>query len=374
MGLSASLDVGLGLALTFLIFSLLASRINETVATALNWRGAGLVQALTALVGPPIAGGQPDPAGRVPLSVTAVKRHPLVRSMETGIGGKRGISYLPARTFSAVLLDLLGNQVGRLDPTSAGAGQLTTLLARIDAQFLTAEGKLALATLRAEPSATNVQRLAGTVQAGDDVNLAVVAALQALLPGSTDRIRAGLNQLAADANPAAQALQSLFEAAGGDLEGFRQQIEQWYDDQMDRVSGWYKRRVQLFVTVYGAVLVIAFNVDAISIAQNLWTAPVQRSAVATAAAAQAGSSPTQVDSAIAQVKTLALPVGWDFGASRSHDRVRAVPASISSWLVKLLGLVLSAVAVGFGAPFWFDTLSRLSNLRGAGSRPQAGQP
>ncbi|MEU7908022.1 hypothetical protein [Actinoplanes sp. NPDC049118] len=39
------------------------------------------------------------------------------------------------------------------------------------------------------------------------------------------------------------------------------------------------------------------------------------------------------------------------------------------WLLKLLGLALTAAAAAIGAPFWFDLLNRLVNLRSTGRRP-----
>jgi hypothetical protein len=40
-------------------------------------------------------------------------------------------------------------------------------------------------------------------------------------------------------------------------------------------------------------------------------------------------------------------------------------------LSKLIGLSLTAVAITFGAPFWFDTLSKLARLRNSGAPPPA---
>ena len=40
-------------------------------------------------------------------------------------------------------------------------------------------------------------------------------------------------------------------------------------------------------------------------------------------------------------------------------------------LSKLIGLSLTAVAITFGAPFWFDTLSKLARLRTSGAPPPA---
>jgi hypothetical protein len=38
---------------------------------------------------------------------------------------------------------------------------------------------------------------------------------------------------------------------------------------------------------------------------------------------------------------------------------------------KLLGYFLTAIAISFGAPFWFDLLSKFVSIRGAGSKPIA---
>lgn len=38
-------------------------------------------------------------------------------------------------------------------------------------------------------------------------------------------------------------------------------------------------------------------------------------------------------------------------------------------LMKLVGLILTALALSLGAPFWFDTLNRIINIRGAGRAP-----
>jgi hypothetical protein len=42
-------------------------------------------------------------------------------------------------------------------------------------------------------------------------------------------------------------------------------------------------------------------------------------------------------------------------------------------LAKLLGLLLTAVAVSQGGPFWFDLLSKLTNPRGSGPVPPPAQ-
>jgi hypothetical protein len=40
-----------------------------------------------------------------------------------------------------------------------------------------------------------------------------------------------------------------------------------------------------------------------------------------------------------------------------------------NWALKIIGWLITALAVAMGAPFWFDLLSRLINVRGSGPKP-----
>jgi hypothetical protein len=45
--------------------------------------------------------------------------------------------------------------------------------------------------------------------------------------------------------------------------------------------------------------------------------------------------------------------------------------SYFKWLFqKIVGLLFTTIAIALGAPFWFDTLSKISNLRAAGPAPK----
>ncbi len=76
----------------------------------------------------------------------------------------------------------------------------------------------------------------------------------------------------------------------------------------------------------------------------------------------AGMSPAaRFDSLRGELTALQLPLGWDFSAPISTDRIY--------WLRKVMGLLLTTAALTMGAPFWFDLLSKLVNIRAAGNRP-----
>jgi len=74
------------------------------------------------------------------------------------------------------------------------------------------------------------------------------------LPDSMLTLRTSLEALAAD--------------AAGDITRFRTSVEHWYDDHMDRVSGWYKRHVTIITLVAGAILVLLLNINAITIGRS----------------------------------------------------------------------------------------------------------
>jgi hypothetical protein len=54
-----------------------------------------------------------------------------------------------------------------------------------------------------------------------------------------------------------------------------------------------------------------------------------------------------------------LPIGW-------HGTEFA---SFWEWLTRPMGWLVTGLAVSLGAPFWFDLLSKFMNLRGAGGKP-----
>jgi len=42
---------------------------------------------------------------------------------------------------------------------------------------------------------------------------------------------------------------------------------------------------------------------------------------------------------------------------------------VSKWAERIIGWLLTILAVSLGAPFWFDVLNRFMNLRSAGNAP-----
>jgi hypothetical protein len=170
-------------------------------------------------------------------------------------------------------------------------------------------------------------------------------------------------------------LLGLIDSSKGELDAARDKVEHWFDDTMARVSGWYKRTAQLIIFGAGLMLCAALNGDAIMIVRELWSDEALRRAVVAVAEkrAQAGN-PGDTSAQKASIADVAMevrqanvpPIGW---SSRAGD-FRAWPNTLGGWLLKILGILLSSFAIVLGAPFWFDVLNKVINVRLSGNPPK----
>lgn len=186
-----------------------------------------------------------------------------------------------------------------------------------------------------------------------------------------------------DAMPAKAALLALLNQteaqARHTLDDFVASVEKWYDAQMDRVSGWYKRWAKRWIIVIAAVLCIGANIDAYAIARTLYADPVLRTAVVAEVqqgqVCGAGQRPEDRISCVRGLVSASEGHGlvlWQRSCLSHPSACVAAPgkpANAGDWLVKLLGLAVTIAAASMGAPFWFDALNRLVNLRNTGKVP-----
>jgi len=179
-----------------------------------------------------------------------------------------------------------------------------------------------------------------------------------------------------DAVPSPQtraALQALWADSGGRQDVFRHAVEGWYDDAMDRVSGWYRRRMHVLMWAVAGVIVLSLNDDTIRIANHLWKDRTIRAAVVARTqhpvAGETNPSVTNVAISVDKLQQLKLPVGW---------WVERRPSGAGGWgltvLLKLVGLLMTAAAMTLGAPFWFDVLGKVARIRSSGQIPATTQP
>jgi hypothetical protein len=182
-----------------------------------------------------------------------------------------------------------------------------------------------------------------------------------------------------------KALLSLISGAQGRLDIAQQNIEVWFDDSMDRVTGWYKRWAQKVTITLAVVITILANADTVNIAHRLWADPVVRSKVIevaverekmqTASPASGNQNATDApkpSSVVAPANPLTSDEEAALGRVLGWTRA-SLNANPLTWLQRILGWILTAIAVSLGAPFWFDTLSRFVNIRNAGPPPDKSQ-
>lgn len=197
----------------------------------------------------------------------------------------------------------------------------------------------------------------------------------------------GLSEKLAD-SPLPDEVKKLFSsfaaAAKQDVEAFKSRLGEWFDASMERVSGWYNRRMRWISLVVGLLLAVAINVDAVTIVGQLMRYDSLRAKVVDQALQYVAANPTAADSVKAQltdqiganVASLkqASILGWGGSAATGLIDPASVPSSILNVLLRLAGWLITACATSLGAPFWFDVLNKLSNLRAAGSIPGAKKP
>jgi hypothetical protein len=171
--------------------------------------------------------------------------------------------------------------------------------------------------------------------------------------------------------PVRRQLLLFLAAAEGKVEAFELSVEQWYDEQMAKIGSWYKRWSRVVLGIVGLVVAVALNLDTFQAAHTLYVdTPVQQAVVASADAGvlcqdkpDAAARRQCATDELTTLQAAGLPVGWPLSWPFAD-----LPPGLS-WVLKVLGWGITAFAVSFGAPFWFEALSKLGSLRTAAKRP-----
>lgn len=166
-----------------------------------------------------------------------------------------------------------------------------------------------------------------------------------------------------------------------DFDDARLQVAKWFETIMSDLTDRYRRATQVVILGVGFVLAATWNLDSIAFARRVWTDDAYREAIVEAAkrtndapppgavlpTETSGTTPPGVASSPAELGPLlesleqhSIPIGWS-------GTLPSAGSAIQFWTVKVLGLLITAVAASLGAPFWFGLLSRLVELaRGKG--------
>jgi hypothetical protein len=192
-----------------------------------------------------------------------------------------------------------------------------------------------------------------------------------------DEFLAGANSL--PDGEVKRSILALLRRSDEDLDTARSAIEGWFNDAMDRVSGWYKRRTQMWTIVIAAVLTLAANADTIQITRKLWTDPVMRAAVVEEAKVRAQKPRPTVSVEYRDEDDPTNPTVTRNEGNQLSDKERELLSQLLGWhgsslkdninLTTPLGWILTILALSMGAPFWFDMLNKIMNVRFAGKSP-----
>jgi len=442
MELSTVLSMAIGLIFVWLVLSLAVMNIEEWIVSKLNWRSKMLESTIRNLLADP---GLTD----------QFYNHPLIRSLFSGYDGANKPSYIPTGQFTLTLFDIVVNagteasllqqqlyklrlDLAMLNGSQRKAAQrrLNLILALTRRALVSDTGTAAvnatLDTVRSEINrlAVDYPKLQASVE-GALLNVKVqkeqiesifnsLGQSEVTRESTSDKVRLGIAAMAVTHPRLKQILHALINGADnyvwqGEsvLKEARENVEKWFDNSMDRLSGWYKRRAQLLAFTIGFMIAVFANVDSVLIANQLWRQPALRDKLESQADLlvlqnQYETEQENLDKAVlssAEMGALNLPIGW-IGKPQTINSKGLVKVSddksvtcaiipkngddiygfsitgrcypianapyiydLSGWLQKFLGLLITGLAAAQGAPFWFDILKRVVNVRSSGINP-----
>lgn len=367
---SGILDIVIGLVFIYLLYSLLATIIQEIIASNFGFRAKILERAIFRMLEDENKFNnrfasvfylfkKSGNGGKINSTSGEFYRHPLIKFLGEDNSLKKP-AYINSTTFSKVIVDLLrGNNV----------------------------------------------------KPGDDINLLIQKAFdQSATNWGNTRI----------SDETLSFLKSIWADSQGDIAKFRLYLESWFDETMDRASSWYKKHTQFILFFVGLSIAIVFNVDTMKIVDKLEKDPKLRGQLVQQADAFVQAHPDldiklkekeiefrramatiqKTDSAIHANSTndimkLSLELEnykllksrRDTLLSRAETLIKEDVQNIHhslglkwenydhksglfmSLLKSLLGWTITAIALSMGAPFWFDLLNKLMKLRGSVATP-----
>lgn len=317
---STIVDVVIGLAFVFFVFSLLVSGINELVRKALNTRAKALWKSISQILDgreddfhtttPGVVLGSPEESVATTTATTGgpslVQRlfdHPMIRSLDPARPkNQTRVHHIPNREFARAVIELLTPREGE----GAGSPQW-------------------------------------------------------------DRIRDEIEKLPASLQ---MQFELLYEEAGEDIVAFRNALENWFDTRMQAVSDWYKKRTRWALAAYGLVVAVLFNVSAITITSELYENDVVRDTVAALAEQSAAEFDAVEDCAdrecvereVGELLDTDLPIWWR-ECTDGGETARCGFENGGRTVASIAGFGVTAAALSMGASFWFTVLKRAAGHR-----------
>jgi hypothetical protein len=189
-----------------------------------------------------------------------------------------------------------------------------------------------------------------------------------------DSVRESFAALARRAQVNLKRAQAQEQAIAEEIHQFQTEIQVWFDRSMERASGVYKRNAKGVAFAIGFLLAIILNVDTFHIVNRLRTDSalrdmlVRNGELTTQACLGSSTNSGTLECFRQEVnQTIPLPIG------RDETNLRQQAQESKNWLFppmrSFLGWVVSGLAIAMGAPFWFELLGKIINVRNSGKPP-----
>lgn len=165
-----------------------------------------------------------------------------------------------------------------------------------------------------------------------------------------------------------------------EINDLQTQLEDWFDKSMTRASGVYRRNARGIAILIGFVIAIATNSDTFFMIDSLSQNTVLRETVSDYAQVEVNRNDNieQVKRSVRdQLNDVSLPIGWNRDIRRQQipaEQAWEIPAT--NWrignpllyLKRLLGWLISGIAISMGASFWYDLLRKVIDVKNMGGK------
>ncbi|WP_157716106.1 hypothetical protein [Roseivirga echinicomitans] len=310
---SQILDIVLGFSFLFFLFSTLVTLLVEYASSKMDLRAKNLKKGIIKLLD--------DPEGQG-LSKFFFE-HPLIRGLSEN--GNKGFSNLSGDKFSKVLMDVL---------RTGGDSQ----------------------------------------KVGRESNFDNYTITQSIDKVGKDKFKDP------DGSETLGLIKTFSKEASEDIKEFQNKLESWFDEQGDQMKDWFSREIKKVTLITSVILVLLFNIDTVRIYEALSQNEQLRIQFANSAFEYFKINPkegeekegvdtpqeklTQFYSGSLEKPIDLLGLGWPQSwAYYKEDGLRMLWAPF--------GMALSVLAISFGAPFWYDVISRVNQLRNTTQQNQS---
>ena len=319
-----TIDIFIGVALVMLLVSMLVTVITQAVTSLLNSRGKHLMRGVADML------EQLHPGitrGAAETIATAVLSQPLVSAANGKVG-----SVIHREELTKILLELAAGEAPKqLDATAQEA--LRTALVRTG---VCKDGTPDEIRAQVSEKLKNIRTLA--------------LQLELMRPDLTNAARAKV---------------AILEQASSE---FLAKINLSFDQTMDRVSERFTTHARQVTFAAGLAVALVLQLDTAALVSRLSSDDALRQSLVDLAQKQQSAPGSQ-----------ATPIQLtDVDKQNLKDlmvnNVIGIPQSASDWagrwtldncVVKTLGILLTALLLSLGAPFWYGTLQSLLRLRSA---------